>query len=68
MKSLLIFFCFVVVSPYQLFSQIKEGNFLIGGGLTGNVESIDGKSKGYTDKTEGNVTEFIVFSNIGYLI
>ena len=68
MKSLLIFFCFVLVSPYQLFSQIKEGNFLIGGGLTGKVESISGKSNGYTDKTQGNVTEFIFFPNIGCLI
>jgi len=68
MNSLLILFCLVVVSPYQLFSQIKEGNFLVGGGFTGKVESIDSKSNSYTSKTEGNVTEFIVFPNIGYFI
>ena len=33
---LLILFCFI---PYQLFAQLEQGTFLVGGGLTGSIEN-----------------------------
>jgi len=66
MKTALINISLFILSSTIIFPQLQEGSYLVGGGLTGKVESIDSKSNGYTTKVEGNVNKFIVFPNFGY--
>ena len=66
MKTTTIFISLFIFSSTIIFPQLQEGSFLVGGGLTGKVESIDSKSSGYTSKTEGSMIKFIVFPNLGY--
>jgi hypothetical protein len=60
-----------IISSTIIFPQLKNGSFLVGGGFTGMIESLDNSyytEYDYTSKWEGDMKEFTFFPNAGYFV
>jgi len=68
MKTTVIFFSLLLVSSTIIFPQLKAGSFLVGGGLTGKIESFDNSSNRYYDIDKGDIVEFTFLPDAGYFI
>ena len=68
MKTTPIIISLLIVSSNIILPQLKEGSFLVGGGLNGKIESFDYSTDPYDSKSENNIVEFNFFPNVGYFV
>ena len=71
MKTTFIIVSLFIGTSTFIYPQLKNGSFLVGGGFTGKIESLDNsnyRNGGYTTTVEGDMKYFTFFPNAGYFV